>query len=187
MLAVLWLLVVGLAALVLALYRAVDRAYRHDSGLGLQGLPRGAELPALEVLTQDGVALLKPRDKTVMWLLVFVSATCDTCKGLLKHLLDRRVEDTPIVLVVTHGEAPTEAVQLSQQWHDVSVEHLLDPADAANHAKVERVPFAYVLRGERILAGAMATSALDLEDLVRSGGQLELDDEYRTEEDAASS
>jgi hypothetical protein len=177
---ILWLVVASLACLVLALYRAVDKAYRQGGVAASPGLPAGVAMPTLEVPRGAGVGHIEARDANERWLMLFVSPTCDSCKQLLREGLGSLVV-LPVTVVVTHGDTFAELTEFVDGHRDVAIEYLMDASDARHQAKVERVPFAYVLRGSTILAGGLAAASRDISALISAADEYEVHMKRRVE------
>jgi hypothetical protein len=108
------------------------------------------------------------------WLLLFLSADCATCRSLLNENNQRQVDPTlPILLALTQGARFRELIQFARNRPSVVISHLADPADVFHMAGVDRVPFAYLLRGETILAGSEVTSFAQIADLTRQAAEFE--------------
>lgn len=84
-------------------------------------------------------------------------------------------------MVVTHGDTFAELSEFEDGHRDVIIEYLMDASDARHQAGVERVPFAYVLRGPTIVAGGLATSAKDIGDLISAAEEYEVHMRLRIE------
>jgi hypothetical protein len=160
--AALWLAVAGLFALVLLLYRSVERAYAQADRHRQAGLLPGAEAPPVEILTGAGLDFLEPPSVDSPYLLGFVSGECDECKQLLDSLLDDDVLEIPATLVIVDRKDFDREVP---DGAGVVVHPAAHPPDLDRGYGLTILPLVYVMRGWTVLAVATAFTAPQLEEL----------------------
>jgi len=170
--AALWVVVLGLLALVLLLYRHVDRAYS-SSGFGKSmGLMPGVEVPPLEIMTNSGPSVLRlPGEEEGRYILSFVNAECAGCVALLETLgRERAFKGTAIAILVQpvpvgHGtpEAPPNV-----QMHGSA-----SPVDVRRHFGITFVPLVYVMRGTKVLAAGGGATEAEVKELLVTAKQNE--------------
>jgi len=159
-------IVIALGWLVLLLYRAVDRAYKQNDSPS-PGLEPGAEFPSLEVVADEGLQLL---DLSVVAaesisLVLFANGTCETCQNMLSKGFPAELSDTPVTILVTQGDSFLD-MAVTMDSPNMTVQYLADPADAWHLARVDQVPFVYVLRDGRVVKGGLVTSFTEVVDAV---------------------
>jgi hypothetical protein len=160
---VLWAVLVGLAALVLVLYRQVERAYAASARGAPGGLSPGTEAPGLEVLQGTEIVEWHVPDDDRIRVLAFVTTTCEACVRLLRALtdLERREGVQPVVLV--QGEAQGEMAALMRELETVWIAH---PPEVVTNYGITIYPLVYVVRGRTVLASRSVASRGDLSKLV---------------------
>lgn len=170
--AALWVVVLGLLALVLLLYRQVERAYS-GSGFGKSmGLMPGVEVPPLEIMTKTGPSVLDlPGEEEGRYVLAFINAECAGCVALLETLgRERAFKGTAIVILIQpvpigHGlpEAPPNV-----QMHGAA-----SPVDVRRHFGITFVPLVYVMRGTKVLAAGGGATEAEVKELLVSAEENE--------------
>lgn len=155
----LWVVVLTLLALVLLLYRHVERAFS-GTGFGKSaGLMPGVEVPPIEIMTETGPSVLSlPEEEDDPYLLSFVSADCAGCVSLLDTLSEKRVFSGVAIAIliepVPMGRPAPEARP------NVRIHGAASPADVRRHFGITLVPLVYVMQGTKVLAaGGGATEA----------------------------
>lgn len=151
-------IVIALGWLVILLYRAVDRAYKQTDSPS-PGLEPGSEFPSLEVVADEG---LQPLDLSAVSaesisLVLFANGTCETCQNMFSAGFPAELSDTPVTILVTQGDSFHD-MAVAMDSSSLTVEYLADPADAWHLARVDQVPFLYVLREGRVVKGGLVTS-----------------------------
>jgi hypothetical protein len=165
---ILWLVIATLGGLVLALYRAIETAYARHDDPAHGALAVGADMPTLEVLRGAEVAPLSPPGDSAVWIMLFVSSTCDTCRSLLQEVMPQSLAPVPLTVIAVEDTEFPGLRSFSEQNPNVGLETLAEPGDIVTQAKVERVPFAYALHGTTILDGRLTPSLDDIADLAGS-------------------
>jgi hypothetical protein len=160
---VLWLLVMGLALLVLVLYRQLDRLIIREQTAGASLLPAGSLLPDLLVVGSRGLEALEPPDHQDFWLLGFVTTTCPACQTFLRELT-LIPRDFPSEVVV-RGE------QLDKEPQDPAIKcrWIATPGDLQTYFGVTVVPTIYLVREKTIIAGTLDGSSTGLRRLIEAG------------------
>ena len=145
----LWAIAFVMGALLLLLYRQVEKAYRQDLQEQAGGLLPGVEAPPLEVLTDEGNVPLQLPYPGELALLAFMTTTCDACSKLLPILADDRVTDARVIVLVSGGRAADVDIPDNPR---VEVLWLAHPPDATRRYGASIAPFVYVVRGRTVLA-----------------------------------
>jgi hypothetical protein len=163
--ATLWVVVFGLLALVLLLYRHVERAYGGSEFGRSAGLMPGVEVPSIEIMTNEGPApLMLPDESEDRYLLAFVSADCAGCASLLDILGREEVFDGYAVAVLV------QPVPAGHPMHEpppnVRMHGAASPADIRRHFGISFVPLVYVMRGMRVLAAGGGATEAELKKLL---------------------
>lgn len=159
---VLWLIAIILAALLLTLYRQVDKAYRHQD-LESAGLLPGVEAPALDILTDSGIEPLElPTDGALTWI-AFLTTTCDACTRLIPLLANDAVTDLPVIALMSGEKHSDTVIPTSARVHTHWLAH---PPDAVKRYGAAVAPFVYVLRGRTVLASRSVSTESGLAKLL---------------------
>lgn len=162
----LWFAFIGVAALVLLLYRQVEHAYSSASGADIGGLPSGVDAPDIEVLREGSEAPLGFGGPGML-LLAFVSSSCESCQQLLTTLKDQAPFGGRIVGLV-NGETTRELRELSGE---LELEWLAHPPDVMRSYGVSVVPMVYIIYGRTVLASGTVATASGVADLVLEAEQ----------------
>jgi hypothetical protein len=161
----LWLVLAVLAALVLLLYRQVEKAYRTTTGLENVGLPPGVEAPDVEVMTKDGVMRLTFPSEPDLTMLAFLTPTCSDCLKLVDVLKENHLFPGQILGLVS-GEGRGEITDGEDgKFRALWVAH---PPDVMRSYGVTTTPLVYILRGRTVLASDSVHSRAGVERLVRN-------------------
>jgi methylamine dehydrogenase accessory protein MauD len=170
--AVLWVLVLVLAAVVLALVRQVGVLHERIAPAGALMLNRGPTVgepaPVLEVADLDGHALRlgSAREDGRSTLLLFVSPTCPVCKTLLPAVLSSRKDERGWldVILASDGELAEQREFVRRQRLEV-VPYVVSAALGLAY-QVGRLPFAALLDEHGIVrARGLVNSREHLESL----------------------
>jgi len=164
---VLWLAVLLLAALLVMIYRQVDRAYRRSALDRMRGLPAGTPVPTVEVLADGQQTALRLDPDEAVQALVFVSTDCKVCSTLRADL--NRVwplEDRLTVLVTGEFHKPEEA-----EWPG-RVLWVTHSFDVAREFGVVVVPFAYAIASGAIVASRAIGGSSELRALFDEAHQI---------------
>lgn len=166
----LWVVLFVLAGLVLLLYRQLEKAYAHSTGLENVGLPPGAIIPDIEVMTSDGVGPLEFPEPHELTLLAFLTASCEACSKLVGVLEEDDVFPGRVTALVSgehRGEFDVpEDRRLTMLW-------LAHPPDASHSYGVTLTPHVFVLRGRTVLASKSVQSRAGLQKLLQSAQEYE--------------
>lgn len=159
-----WIALLALAALVLLLYRQVEKAYRRSTSAGHEGLPAGAVAPEIAVVHDGGIEALElPEDEPA--LLVFVSTDCDACRGLMR-LLDDGTSLATFALVT--GDGMRE--YLEPRNPRLRVRWVASPADIHEQYRVSLVPTLCVVQDGHVLGSTTDGSPAGLRQLLVASG-----------------
>jgi methylamine dehydrogenase accessory protein MauD len=170
--AVLWVLVLVLAAVVLALVRQVGVLHERIAPAGALMLNRGPTVgepaPVLEVADLDGHALRlgSAREDGRSTLLLFVSPSCPVCKSLLPAVKSSRRDERGWmdVVLASDGDAREQREFVRAQGLD-GVPYVVSAALGLAY-QVGRLPFAALLDEHGILrARGLVNSREHLESL----------------------
>jgi hypothetical protein len=159
---VLWIVLLGLAGLVLVLYRQLDKAYRSAEESDVAALLPGVEAPEIEILGEDGIEPLAFPAPGEIGLMAFVSTTCDACHNLLQAL-GRESLGVTWRMGLVNGEDTRE---YKRGWDGVDLEWLAHPPDVVRSYGVTQVPYVYAVKGKTILASGAAAGRGGLERLL---------------------
>jgi hypothetical protein len=157
------MILLGLAALVLLLYRQVEKAYQEGIGGQSGGLLPGVNAPDIEVTFDKRDQPLAFPAADELAILAFVSTDCDAC-GSLVTALDRQVDFRGTVLGLVNGEKnsrfpPKHLSRVRLLW-------LAHPPDVIRSYGASTVPMVYVVRGRTILASKVVATASGVERLL---------------------
>jgi methylamine dehydrogenase accessory protein MauD len=170
--AVLWVLVLVLAAVVLALVRQIGVLHERIAPAGALMLNRGPTVgepaPVLEVADLDGHALRlgSARDDGRSTLLLFVSPSCPVCKSLLPAVKSSRKDERAWmdVVLASDGDAREQREFVRIQGLD-GIPYVVSAALGLAY-QVGRLPFAALLDEHGILrARGLVNSREHLESL----------------------
>ena len=158
----LWAIAFVMGALLLLLYRQVEKAYRQDLQEQSGGLLPGVEAPPLEVLNDEGNVPLQLPYPGELALVAFMTTTCDACTKLLPILADDRVTDARVLTLMSGGRAADVEIPDNPR---VEVLWLAHPPDATRRYGASIAPFVYVLRGRTVLASKTVSTREGVADL----------------------
>ncbi|HEV2857702.1 MAG TPA: hypothetical protein VGW80_04790 [Solirubrobacterales bacterium] len=163
--AVLWIVILGLLALVLLLYRHVDRAYSGSEFGRSMGLMPGVEVPPLEIMTNDGSSVLRlPGEGEDPYLLSFINAECGGCVALLETLGEERVFKGVAIAILVQPVPVGHPVPEAPP--NVHLHGAASPADVRRHFGITFVPLVYVMRGTKVLAAGGGATEAELKELL---------------------
>ena len=140
--AVLWVLVIGLAGLVLVCIRQLGELYLISSGLrGVagDGLDIGRRGDDLALSLTDGTERRLREMLPLGGAVVFASQHCQVCKLLLPRLMQSGLGPG---VVVAYDDWPTEVPAESNGSRGIVIARMLE-SDAARRYKVRVTPFAF--------------------------------------------
>ncbi len=170
--AVLWVLVLVLAAVVLALVRQVGVLHERVAPAGAlmlnRGLAVGEPAPALEVADLEGRPhrVGNPREDGRSTLLLFVSPSCPVCKSLLPAVKASRRDERAWmdVILASDGDPAAQREFVRAQGLD-GIPYVVSAALGLAY-QVGRLPFAALLDEQGILrARGLVNSREHLESL----------------------
>jgi methylamine dehydrogenase accessory protein MauD len=169
---VLWIVVLGLLAVVLALTRQLGVLHERIAPVGAlmlnRGLTVGEQAPAMDIVDLDGgaIRLGSPRADGKSTLVLFVSPTCPVCKSLLPIVKSsgRQERDWLDIILASDG-APDEHREYVRANGLGGVPYVLS-APLGMTYQVSRLPFAALLDEAGILrARGLVNSREHLESL----------------------
>jgi hypothetical protein len=159
---ILWLSVIFLGALVLLVYREVERAYSVDPKRQSGGLLEGVPLPDLEVVEGTEVVPLPGLRSEDSFLMVFVKQTCRGCESMLKILRTAQLDVRAVVVVL---EGRTAEIRLTLP-STTEVYEAAYPDDTARNYGITVVPLAYVVEGGKVLVAGSPENLSEVQSLV---------------------
>jgi methylamine dehydrogenase accessory protein MauD len=169
---VLWIVVLGLLAVVLALTRQLGVLHERIAPVGAlmlnRGLTVGEQAPAMDIVDLDGgaIRLGSPRADGKSTLVLFVSPTCPVCKSLLPIVKSsgKQERDWLDIILASDG-APDEHREYVRTNGLGGVPYVLS-APLGMTYQVSRLPFAALLDEAGILrARGLVNSREHLESL----------------------
>jgi methylamine dehydrogenase accessory protein MauD len=169
---VLWVVVLGLLAVVLALTRQLGVLHERIAPVGAlmlnRGLTVGEQAPAMDIVDLDGgaIRLGSPRADGKSTLVLFVSPTCPVCKSLLPIVKSsgKQERDWLDIILASDG-APDEHREYVRANGLGGVPYVLS-APLGMTYQVSRLPFAALLDEAGILrARGLVNSREHLESL----------------------
>ena len=169
---VLWIVVLGLLAVVLALTRQLGVLHERIAPVGAlmlnRGLTVGEQAPAMDIVDLDGgaIRLGSPRADGKSTLVLFVSPTCPVCKSLLPIVKSsgKQERDWLDIILASDG-APDEHREYVRANGLGGVPYVLS-APLGMTYQVSRLPFAALLDEAGILrARGLVNSREHLESL----------------------
>jgi methylamine dehydrogenase accessory protein MauD len=168
----LWLLLAGLAAVVVALVRQIGVLHERIGPAGAlllkRGLKIGEPVPAIAVtdLSGHGVTIGAPSDRGRSTLLVFLSPTCPVCKVLLPVLKTSRADESAwldLILASDGSEDEHRRFVAANGLRDIP--YVLS-SELGMSFQVERLPFAAIIDEHGVLrARGLINSREHLESL----------------------
>jgi methylamine dehydrogenase accessory protein MauD len=168
----LWLLLAGLAAVVVALVRQIGVLHERIGPAGAlllkRGLKIGEPVPAIAVtdLSGHGVTIGAPSDRGRSTLLVFLSPTCPVCKVLLPVLKSSRADESAwleLILASDGSEDEHRRFVAANGLRDIP--YVLS-SELGMSFQVERLPFAAIIDEHGVLrARGLINSREHLESL----------------------
>lgn len=169
----LWLLVLVLGVLLLLLYRHFGMMSLGTlEGVQRDGLPVGAEAPAISGITASGVDDGWDPGRGQSELVIFASPDCEPCKTVLPAVnrLAAVAGDRLGITAVVPG--PRESIQrLVDQYEPPYLAFAEDGSGAFNRFRVRVTPFAFVIGADgRVLAKGLCNDPNRLQELLVAGG-----------------
>jgi methylamine dehydrogenase accessory protein MauD len=155
--ALLWMLVIGLAVVVLALVRQLGVLHERISPVGAlmlaKGLKVGELAPAVPVIDLEGQPLTigGARGDGRTLLLMFVSPTCPVCKALLPVLKASRRSEQAAVDIVLASDGELAAQQAFVREQGLGVFRYVVSAPLGISYQVSRLPYAVLLDAAGVL------------------------------------
>lgn len=145
---VLWLVVLGLLAVVLALTRQIGVLHERIAPAGAlminKGLTVGEPVPVLEVADLNGKVFKvgAARADGLSTLLLFVSPTCPVCESLLPVLQSSRKQEKSWLQIILAGDGDLTIQRRFVQDHGSSDFPFVVSAPLGMTYQVSRLPFA---------------------------------------------
>lgn len=163
---VLWVMLLGLALLVLVLYRQVEKAYRQGtSEVAGEALAAGTAAPDLEVIRDGEMTNLDLPDEGLI-LLAFVSDGCEACAAFISDLNGDNFPAVKTMLLATGANLPElDRVDESR----VAIRTVVSPADVKESYRVSAVPMLYLVRDTVIIGASHDGSPDGVRALLASG------------------
>jgi methylamine dehydrogenase accessory protein MauD len=155
--ALLWILVIGLAVVVLALVRQLGVLHERISPVGAlmlaKGLKVGELAPAVPVIDLEGQPLTigGSRGDGRTLLLMFVSPTCPVCKALLPVLKASRRSEQAAVDIVLASDGELAAQQAFVREQGLGVFRYVVSAPLGISFQVSRLPYAVLIDAAGVL------------------------------------
>jgi hypothetical protein len=163
----LWLIAAGVLALLLLLYRQVDRAYGAKTSNQATSLMPGVELPDVEIMTAEGPGFLELPAGRGPSMLAFLSSDCDRCSSLERTLISEEVFEGQVHCLFIDAQAKGEPeVTRPDNTERVRFFSAAYPPDLPRKFGLNSVPLVYVLDGKTVLAADSAASKAELAALV---------------------
>jgi methylamine dehydrogenase accessory protein MauD len=169
---VLWLVVIGLALVLLALTRQLGVLHERIAPAGALMINRGPAVgepvASIELIDLDGRALRigGARADGRSTLILFVSPTCPVCKTLLPVVRSSRNQERGWLDVILASDGDAAEHRQFMQQHDLGgFPYVVSPALGLSY-QVNRLPFAALIDGGGILrARGLVNSREHLESL----------------------
>ena len=169
---VLWVVVLGLLAVVLALTRQLGVLHERITPVGAlmlnKGLTVGEQAPEMEVVALDGVHMKvgTPRPDGKSTLLLFVSPTCPVCKSLLPVVKSSGKDERDWLNVILASDgSPEEHREFARANGLAGIPYVVS-APLGMTYQVSRLPFAALLDEAGVLrARGLVNSREHLESL----------------------
>jgi hypothetical protein len=159
----LWCVLLTLGALVLLLYRQVDRSYAAALTGARGALSLGAITPEIEIVRGTTITGWRLPDDDKVRVVAFLSTSCQACERLARTLA-KRSDELPQTVALIVGEDRGEFHALSSGVEKIWIAH---PPEAVRAFGVTTYPLVYVLRGRTVLASKNVTTAGGVERLLR--------------------
>jgi len=169
---VLWVVVLGLLAVVLALTRQLGVLHERITPVGAlmlnKGLTVGEQAPEMEVVALDGAHMTvgTPRPDGKSTLLLFVSPTCPVCKSLLPVVKSSGKDERDWLNVILASDgSPEEHREFARANGLTGIPYVVS-APLGMTYQVSRLPFAALLDEAGVLrARGLVNSREHLESL----------------------
>jgi len=169
---VLWVLVVGLAGVVLALVRQIGLLHERIAPAGAlllkRGLKVGHPVPvmALTDLSGRSVTIGAPSDRGICTLLVFLSPSCPVCKVLLPVLKSSRASESAWLELILASDGSEDDHSRFVAANGLREIPYVLSAELGMSFQVERLPFAAIIDEHGVLrARGLINSREHLESL----------------------
>lgn len=167
----LWLLLLTMGVLVLLLYRHVGvMSLGTLEGVQRDGLPIGAEAPAISGITASGLDTVWKPVPGQPQLLLFAAPDCEPCAAVLPHVeqLARAAHGGLGIAAVVPGPRD-EAARFVDRYHPSFPTLAEDGSGAFSRYRVRVTPFGFVIGGDgRILAKGLCGDRARLRGLLEA-------------------
>lgn len=167
-----WLVILGLVLMLLALARQVGVLHMRVAPAGALTTNGGAAIvggkgPAVPARTLDGkdVIVGGPAKSVPLRLLMFVSATCPLCKGLIPAARSFAHDERLELTFVGDDDASAQSAMIAQ--HGLASYSFINGPEVGQAYEVGKLPYAVLLDSEgTILSKGLVNSREHLESLV---------------------
>lgn len=158
----LWIVLFALAALVLVLYRQVERAYRDGRPAAVNALPAGSDAPPVSVISEGAIRTVSaPEEPT---LIVFVTSSCAACRETMRLLMGDPQLNPGRTLVFITGQGYEHEARDSPPG--TSLFAVASPADVNSDYRLTVVPMIYLVTNRRVVAATSDGSVSGLQTLL---------------------
>jgi methylamine dehydrogenase accessory protein MauD len=167
-----WLVILGLVLVLLALARQVGVLHMRVAPAGALTTSGGAAVvgskgPAVPARTLDGKDIIVggPAKSVPLRLLMFVSATCPLCKGLIPSARSFAHDERLELTFVGDDDASAQSAMIAQ--HGLAGYRFINGPEVGQAYEVGKLPYAVLLDSEgTILSKGLVNSREHLESLV---------------------
>lgn len=144
--AALWAALIALAALVVLLYRELDRAYaRPEAGEMARGLPPDSPIPPLLVVKPDGSEELRLGERKALALLAILSTECEACERTMT-VLQEWAATMPVWALIAGTGGKFQSIETP----GLELYSVHNPADVAHKFLVNLVPTVFLVHGGKV-------------------------------------
>jgi thiol-disulfide isomerase/thioredoxin len=180
----LWLLVIVESVLLLMLYRHFGlMALGTADGVQRDGLPVGAEAPALTGILSDGTTTDWAPKSRLTTLLFFAAPDCEPCARMVPYLNELARRDDLQVIAMASGPRQI-AERMAEKFSPLFTSIADDGSGAFQEYRVRVTPFAFVVGEDgRIRAKGLSSDPYRLRDLLHQGGSEEASRSVRPPEE----
>jgi methylamine dehydrogenase accessory protein MauD len=170
---VLWVIVIGLLAVVFALARQVGILFERVAPMGALMTDAGPKIgetsPRFDLMTLDGKPVAIGGAAARSTLVFFLSTTCPVCKKLLPVLKSMRSAEGKTLDIILASDGEHEAHEAFRKASGLAdFPYVLSP-DLGMTYRINRLPFAVVLDQQGIVRGkGLVNSREQLESLMNA-------------------
>lgn len=156
----LWVMLMTLGALVLLLYRQLEKVYS-GSDAAESGLKAGERTSSVEIATSLGTEVFDMPDQDRPMLIAFISTTCEACRDLVSALRSEAQTDSVILFVA--GEKDEE---FAETVAGIAALWLAHPFDAERAYGISAYPTTFLVQNGVIVGSTTKTSKRAIGDLM---------------------